>query len=100
MSRSSIRIDFTYTSCHSTGIGGRGRVGQGGFRTRRRQLVADPAPVPAGKQIQRLLKRLLRPQRNLQLEKLKPGDYQLELTVTDSEGRKDEKVQTFQVVGE
>jgi GWxTD domain-containing protein len=39
-------------------------------------------------------------ERNLQLEKLKPGNYQLEVTVTDSKGRKDEKVQPFQVVGE
>jgi len=39
-------------------------------------------------------------QRNLQLEKLKPGNYQLELTVTDGKGRKDEKVQPFQIVGE
>jgi GWxTD domain-containing protein len=36
--------------------------------------------------------------RGLQLERLKPGNYVLEVTVTDSEGRKDQRVRPFQVV--
>jgi GWxTD domain-containing protein len=36
--------------------------------------------------------------RGLQLERLKPGNYVLEVTVTDTEGRKDQRVRPFQVV--
>jgi hypothetical protein len=36
--------------------------------------------------------------RGLRLERLKPGNYLLEVTVTDDEGRKDQRVQPFQVV--
>ena len=36
--------------------------------------------------------------RGLQLEKLKPGMYVLELMVTDGEGRRDQRLQPFQVV--
>ncbi|HUR93628.1 MAG TPA: GWxTD domain-containing protein [Gemmatimonadales bacterium] len=36
--------------------------------------------------------------RGLQLEKLKPGDYVLEVTVTDADGRKDQRTRPFQVV--
>jgi GWxTD domain-containing protein len=38
--------------------------------------------------------------RGLQLDRLKPGSYVLEVTVTDDEGRKDERVRPFQVVAE
>jgi hypothetical protein len=38
--------------------------------------------------------------RGLQLEKLKPGMYVLELTVTDTQGRHDQRVRPFQVVEE
>jgi hypothetical protein len=38
--------------------------------------------------------------RGLQLDRLKPGNYVLELTVSDKEGRKDQRVQPFQVVPE
>jgi GWxTD domain-containing protein len=38
--------------------------------------------------------------RGLKLDRLKPGSYVLELTVTDSEGRKDQRARPFQVVGE
>jgi GWxTD domain-containing protein len=38
--------------------------------------------------------------RGLQLEKLKPGMYVLELTVTDQQGRRDQRLQPFQVVEE
>jgi hypothetical protein len=38
--------------------------------------------------------------RGLQLEKLKPGMYVLELMVTDEEGRRDQRLQPFQVVEE
>lgn len=37
-------------------------------------------------------------QREIALEKLKPGMYTLEVTVTDDEGRKDRRQQKFQVV--
>ena len=36
--------------------------------------------------------------RGLQLERLKPGTYVLEVTVTDNEGRKDQRARSFQVV--
>jgi GWxTD domain-containing protein len=36
--------------------------------------------------------------RGLQLDRLKPGSYVLELTVADKEGRKDQRVQPFQVL--
>jgi hypothetical protein len=36
--------------------------------------------------------------RGLQLDRLKPGNYVLEVTVTDAEGRKDQRLQPFQVV--
>ena len=36
--------------------------------------------------------------RGLQLERLKPGKYVLEVTVTDDEGRKDQRLRPFQVV--
>ncbi|HET9041029.1 MAG TPA: GWxTD domain-containing protein [Gemmatimonadales bacterium] len=38
--------------------------------------------------------------RGLQLEKLKPGMYVLELMVTDEQGRRDQRLQPFQVVDE
>jgi len=38
--------------------------------------------------------------RGLQLDRLKPGNYVLELTVSDKEGRRDQRVQPFQVVAE
>jgi GWxTD domain-containing protein len=38
--------------------------------------------------------------RSLQLNRLKPGNYVLELLVTDSDGRKDRRSQEFQVVEE
>jgi GWxTD domain-containing protein len=38
--------------------------------------------------------------RGLQLDRLKPGNYVLEVTVADDQGRKDERVQPFQVVSE
>jgi GWxTD domain-containing protein len=38
--------------------------------------------------------------RGLQLDRLKPGLYVLELTVTDADGRRDERLQPFQVVAE
>jgi hypothetical protein len=38
--------------------------------------------------------------RGLQLDRLKPGSYVLEVTVSDSAGRKDRRVRGFQVVGE
>jgi GWxTD domain-containing protein len=38
--------------------------------------------------------------RGLQLDRLKPGNYVLEVTVTDGEGRRDQRVRPFQVVGE
>ena len=38
--------------------------------------------------------------RGLQLDRLKPGSYVLELTVTDKEGRRDQRVQPFQVVAD
>ncbi len=38
--------------------------------------------------------------RGLKLEKLKPGMYVLELTVTDAGGRRDQRLQPFQVVEE
>jgi GWxTD domain-containing protein len=38
--------------------------------------------------------------RSLQLNRLKPGNYVLELTVVDSDGRKDRRRQEFQVVEE
>jgi GWxTD domain-containing protein len=38
--------------------------------------------------------------RGLQLDRLKPGNYVLEVTVTDGEGRKDQRVRPFQVVEE
>ena len=37
-------------------------------------------------------------QREISLEKLKPGTYTLEVSVTDSSGRKDRRQQRFQVV--
>ena len=36
--------------------------------------------------------------RGLQLERLKPGNYVLEVTVTDDKGRRDQRTRTFQVV--
>ena len=36
--------------------------------------------------------------RGLQLDRLKPGNYVLEMTVTDDKGRKDQRAQPFQVV--
>jgi GWxTD domain-containing protein len=36
--------------------------------------------------------------RGLQLERLKPGNYVLEVTVTDEEGRRDQRLRPFQVV--
>ena len=36
--------------------------------------------------------------RGLQLDRLKPGNYVLEVTVTDGEGRKDQRHRPFQVV--
>jgi hypothetical protein len=36
--------------------------------------------------------------RGLQLDRLKKGNYVLELTVTDAEGRKDQRIRPFQVV--
>jgi GWxTD domain-containing protein len=38
--------------------------------------------------------------RGLQLNRLKPGNYVLEVMVTDGQGRKDQRVQPFQVVQE
>jgi hypothetical protein len=38
--------------------------------------------------------------RSLQLNRLKPGNYVLELLVTDAGGRKDRRMQEFQVVEE
>jgi GWxTD domain-containing protein len=38
--------------------------------------------------------------RGLQLDRLKPGNYVLEVTVTDDQGRKDQRMQPFQVVSE
>jgi hypothetical protein len=38
--------------------------------------------------------------RGLQLDRLKPGSYVLEVTVADSEGRKDQRARAFQVVSE
>ena len=38
--------------------------------------------------------------RGLQLDLLKPGNYVLELTVSDKEGRRDQRVQPFQVIPE
>ncbi len=38
--------------------------------------------------------------RGLQLERLKPGSYVLEVTVTDGEGRKDQRTRPFLVVAE
>jgi hypothetical protein len=38
--------------------------------------------------------------RGLQLDRLKPGNYVLEVTVTDDQGRKDQRVQPFQIVPE
>jgi hypothetical protein len=38
--------------------------------------------------------------RGLKLDRLKKGNYVLELEVTDSEGRKDQRLQPFQVVEE
>ena len=38
--------------------------------------------------------------RGLQLERLKPGSYVLEVTVTDDQGRKDQRFRPFQVVKE
>jgi GWxTD domain-containing protein len=38
--------------------------------------------------------------RGLQLERLKPGDYVLEVTVSDGEGRRDQRVRPFTVVSE
>ena len=36
--------------------------------------------------------------RTLSLQKLQPGDYTLEVTVTDPQGRSDKRVERFQVV--
>ena len=36
--------------------------------------------------------------RTLSLQKLQPGDYTLEVTVTDAQGRSDKRVEQFQVV--
>ncbi|HET7427706.1 MAG TPA: hypothetical protein VFJ50_11725, partial [Gemmatimonadales bacterium] len=38
--------------------------------------------------------------RGLKLDKLKPGMYVLELQVTDQSGRRDQRLQPFQVVEE
>jgi GWxTD domain-containing protein len=38
--------------------------------------------------------------RGLQLDRLKPGNYVLEVTVTDEDGRRDQRVRPFQVVEE
>jgi hypothetical protein len=38
--------------------------------------------------------------RRLKLDRLKPGNYVLELVVADAEGRKDRRRQEFQVVEE
>jgi GWxTD domain-containing protein len=38
--------------------------------------------------------------RGLQLDRLKKGNYVLELTVTDSEGRKDQRMRPFEIVDE
>ena len=38
--------------------------------------------------------------RGLQLDRLKPGNYVLEVTVADDQGRKDQRLQPFQVVAE
>jgi len=38
--------------------------------------------------------------RGLKLDRLKPGHYVLELTVTDQEGRKDQRLRPFEVVEE
>jgi hypothetical protein len=38
--------------------------------------------------------------RSLQLNRLKPGNYVLELSVVDADGRKDRRRQEFQVVEE
>jgi hypothetical protein len=38
--------------------------------------------------------------RGLQLDHLKPGNYVLEVTVTDDQGRKDQRLQPFQVVAD
>jgi hypothetical protein len=38
--------------------------------------------------------------RSLQLDRLKPGNYMLELVVVDAAGRKDRRTQEFQVVEE
>jgi GWxTD domain-containing protein len=38
--------------------------------------------------------------RGLQLEKLKPGNYVLEVTVTDGQGRRDQRSRPFQVIEE
>jgi hypothetical protein len=38
--------------------------------------------------------------RGLQLDKLKPGMYVLEVAVTDAGGHRDERVRPFQVVEE
>jgi hypothetical protein len=37
--------------------------------------------------------------RGLQLERLKPGNYVLEVTVSDDRGRRDQRTRPFQVVG-
>lgn len=39
-------------------------------------------------------------QRSLKLDKLKPGNYSLEVTVEDNQGRTDRRMQPFQVVSE
>ena len=39
-------------------------------------------------------------QRSLKLDKLKPGNYSLEVTVEDNKGRTDRRMQPFQVVSE
>ena len=38
--------------------------------------------------------------RSLKLDRLKPGDYVLEVAINDRNGRKDRRVQEFQVVDE
>jgi hypothetical protein len=38
--------------------------------------------------------------RGLQLDRLKPGNYVLEVSVTDDQGRKDQRLQPFQIVPE
>jgi hypothetical protein len=38
--------------------------------------------------------------RSLKLDKLKPGNYTLEVTVEDDQGRSDKRLQPFQVVQE